>query len=106
MRIFDLSQSHKGWFIGDFEPSELKTPNCEVAIRSYEKGQKDPWHYHKIATEVTFVLQGRVRMMDTIVEEGQGIVLEPGDGSAFEALEDSRLCIVKIPSIAGDKYEQ
>lgn len=27
----------KGWFVGDFEPSILKTKNCEVGVKSYKK---------------------------------------------------------------------
>lgn len=104
MHLFQHSEMFKGWFVGDFEPTGLKTTHCEVAVRPYEKGQVEPWHYHKVGTEVTYVISGKVKMAETVVAAGHGIVLEPGEGSAFEALEDSLLCIVKVPSIAGDKY--
>ena len=104
MQIFQHADMFKGWFVGDFTPTGFQTPNCEVAVRPYTKGQLEPWHYHKIGTEITYVISGQVKMAGQIVEAGQGIVLDPNEGSAFEALEDSLLCIVKVPSVAGDKY--
>lgn len=95
----------KGWFVGDFSPTALQTEQCEVSVRAYTKGQQEPSHHHKVATEVTLVISGHVAMAGIEVRAGEGVVLEPNDASAFEALEDSLLCIVKVPSVKGDKYE-
>ena len=35
---------------------------------------------------------------------GDIIVLEPGDMTDFRALENTTTVVVKMPSIAGDKY--
>lgn len=104
MTIFEHKEMFKGWFVGDFEPTGFRTEHCEVAVRSYVAGEQEPWHYHKIGTEITYVISGKVVMAEKTVEAGQGIVLEPNEGSAFTALEDSLLCIVKVPSVKGDKY--
>ena len=60
-----LSSMTGGWFIGDFTPTLFKTSALEVAIKEYAKGQKEPLHYHKVATEITVIVTGRVRINST-----------------------------------------
>ena len=93
-----------GWFIGNFEPSLFKTNDCEVAVKSYKKGDKEGKHYHKIATEYTVVVKGKVKMFGNAYEEGDIIVVEPGDATSFEALEDAMNVVVKVPGANNDKY--
>lgn len=95
----------KGWLVGNFEPSLYKTNDCEVAIKSYKKGDKEGKHYHKIATEITVIVKGRVKMFDREFSEGDMVVVEPGDATAFEALEDAMNVVIKLPGANNDKYE-
>ncbi len=104
MQVRNLSEMTKGWFVGNFEPSLLKTNDVEVAVKEYKKGDKEDAHYHKIATEITVVIKGRVRMFDQEWKEGDIIVVEPGEVTAFEALEDVQNVVVKIPGANNDKY--
>lgn len=104
MTIRDLNEMTNGWFIGNFEPSLLKTNDVEVAVKEYKKGDKEAAHYHKIATEVTVITKGRVKMFDQEWGEGDIIVCEPGDVTSFEALEDAQNVVVKIPGANNDKY--
>ena len=60
MKVEKLKKMKGGWFIGNFEPSLLKTNDCEVAVKSYKKGDKEGKHYHKVATEYTAVIKGKV----------------------------------------------
>ncbi len=62
MNEYNLDDMIKGWFIGNFEPSLHKTNDFEVAVKSYKKGEYESEHYHKIATEFTVILDGKVRM--------------------------------------------
>lgn len=62
MRTARLEDMVKGWFVGNFEPSLIKTNDVEVAVKSYNKGDYEEKHYHKIATELTVIIQGRVKM--------------------------------------------
>lgn len=95
----------KGWFIGNFEPSLLKTNAVEVALKRYKKGDYEEAHYHKIATEFTVIVSGRVRMNGKEYREGDIIVIEPNDSTDFEALEDNTVnVVVKIPGANNDKY--
>lgn len=105
MRVENLENMIKGWFVGNFSPSVYVTNECEVAIKTYEEGNKEKKHYHKIATEITVVLKGRVRMFDSIYSEGDIIVVEPGEATSFEALENTINVVVKIPGVNNDKYE-
>lgn len=105
MRIEHLDDMVKGWFVGNFEPTIFKTNDCEVAVKSYKKGDKESKHYHKIATEITVVVKGRVKMFNQIFSEGDMIVVEPGEATSFEAVEDSMNVVVKLPGVNNDKYE-
>lgn len=100
-----MSDMKSGWFIGDFEPSILRTKDFEVCYKVHPKDSPWPAHYHKIATEYNLLVRGRLRLNDTIVESGTIFVLEPGEIAAPVFLEDCEVIVVKVPSALGDKYE-
>lgn len=105
MKIARIEEMTKGWFIGNFEPSLLKTNAVEVALKKYKKGDYEKAHYHKISTEFTVIVSGRVRMNGKEYIEGDIIVIEPNDSTDFEALEDNTVnVVVKIPGANDDKY--
>lgn len=99
-----LDEMLGGWFVGDFEPTCLRTRDCEVACKRYGAGAAEAAHVHRVATEVTLVASGRVRMNGRVFGEGDVIVLEPGEAADFTALEPTTTVVVKLPSVAGDKY--
>lgn len=104
MIVGNLDEMLGGWFVGDFEPTLLKTKQFEVAVKRYSSGDLETKHTHKVATEITVITSGRVRMNNTEYVSGNIIVVEPGETTDFMALEDSVTVVVKIPSIPGDKY--
>ena len=93
-----------GWFLGNFEPTVLRTTACEAAVKTYQKGEKEASHYHRIATEITVIVDGRVKMFQREFSAGDIIVVEPGDATEFEALENTVNVVVKIPGANNDKY--
>jgi quercetin dioxygenase-like cupin family protein len=99
-----LSDMVRGWFVGDFEPSLLRTSGVEVAVQTFKAGSHEAWHIHKIATEITVIVRGRARMNGREFGEGDMILIQPGFGTDFEALEDTTTAVVKLPSVRGDKY--
>lgn len=99
-----LDNMEKGWFVGNFVPSLYQTNDVEVAVKKYQKGTCEQPHFHKIATEFTVVVSGRVRMFDKEWGEGDIIVVEPGDVTGFVAVEDSVNVVVKVPGANNDKY--
>ncbi len=104
MRRARLDDMVKGWFVGDFAPSALRTRACEVAVKRYAAGTVEAAHVHTVAVEVTLVLEGQVEMAGTRLGVGDIAVVEPGEPSSFRALTDAVLVVVKEPSVAGDKH--
>lgn len=94
----------QGWFIGAFVPSALNVHEFEVALKRYKSGDFEPSHHHKIAKEVTLIVEGRAKMFEREFIAGDIIVLEPGESTSFEAISDTLTVVVKTPSISGDKY--
>lgn len=104
MNTGKLEDMFKGWFVGDFNPSLLRTEACEVAVKTYKAGDAEVLHHHKVATEVTLILSGRVRMCGKEWGEGDIIVLEPGEATDFLAITDAVNVVVKTPGARNDKY--
>ena len=105
MKVEHLENMKKGWFVGNFEPSLFKTNDCEVAVKSYKQGDREGKHYHKIATEITVIVKGKVKMFNNVYREGDIVVVEPREATSFEALEDTINAVVKLPGANNDKYE-
>ncbi len=100
----NLDKFIKGWLVGDFEPSLIKSKDIEVGIKFYKKGDIESNHYHKIATEYTVVVSGVVKMMDTIFRQGDIAIVEPNVCNQFECIENACVVVFKTPSVVGDKY--
>ncbi len=101
---FELEDMIKGWFIGDFEPTLYKTNDVEVAIKHYKAGDFEESHYHKIATEFTIVLNGRIEMDGNMYINNDIVKIAPGVSSDFKAITDVTTVVVKIPGAMNDKY--
>lgn len=105
MKTARLEDMIKGWFVGNFEPSLLKTNDVEVAVKEYKYGEYEARHYHKVATEITVIVRGRVKMNGVEYAEGDMIVIEPGESTDFLCLEEgTRNVVVKYPGVNNDKY--
>lgn len=104
MKAAKLQDMKKGWFIGNFTPTLRATNDVEVAVKQYCRGDAEQSHYHKIATEFTVIVSGKVRMNGVEYAQGDIIIMEPGDVTDFEALEDAVNVVVKIPGANDDKY--
>ena len=104
MKIARLEDMKGGWFIGNFEPSLFKTNDVEVAVKKYKAGDKEGAHYHKIATEYTLIVKGTVKMFNREWNEGDIVVVEPEEATAFEAITDAMNVVVKIPGANNDKF--
>lgn len=104
MDVYRLDDMIKGWFVGDFEPTAVRTQACEVSVKRYSAGTKEEAHVHKVAIELTMIVSGRVRMNGREFETGDIVVMNPGEAGDFEALTDTITTVVKLPSVKGDKY--
>lgn len=104
MKTYKIDEMTKGWFVGNFEPTAIKSEAAEVAVKTYSAGDIDDAHYHKIATEVTVVLYGNVMFNDQSFSKGDVIVVEPGEVVLFRAITDAANVVVKVPGATNDKY--
>jgi len=104
LKSYNISDMVKGWFIGNFSPTVFGTDTFEVGLKTYKSGDVEQAHFHKIAIEITLVASGKVIMCNKEWVAGSIIVLSPGEVTDFIALEDTQTLVIKVPSIANDKY--
>lgn len=105
MKVEKLANMTGGWFAGDFSPVVLPTSQFEAACKYYKAGQSEGRHVHRVATEITLVAQGSVKMNGRLFSAGDIVLLEPGDATDFQAVTDAITMVVKVPSVKGDKYK-
>jgi hypothetical protein len=103
MKNYKLSDSGaRGWFIGNFPEAVLKTKDFEVCYRTVLRGHVASHIHHEI-TEVTLIASGRALTNGKIYTAGDIYIMEPGDISQTEYLEETSVITVKTPSIPSDK---
>src|SRR4051812_26504103 len=96
-----LEDFTKGWFVGDFQPTLLPTSEAEVAVKHYRAGEHETAHHHRVATELTVIVSGRVRMSGEEFGAGEIIRILPGQATDFHALIDTTTVVVKMPCVRG-----
>jgi mannose-6-phosphate isomerase-like protein (cupin superfamily) len=104
VRVHRLDEMTRGWFVGDFEPTAQPSGEVEVAIKDFAAGEVEELHVHRVATELTAIVSGTVRMAGRTLEAGEILVVEPGEPCDFLAVTDVKLVSVKLPAVPGDKY--
>ena len=104
MREYDPKTFKGGWFMGDFEPTILKTPHFEVGVKTHKAGEYHEPHYHAIGTEYNYLISGTLVINDQTFVGPTIFVVEPGEAVYPHFETDCTLCIIKTPSLPGDKY--
>ena len=104
LKKYDLSDFKGGWFIGDFEPSLLKSENLEVSVKHHPKGELWDTHFHKVATEYNYLISGSMKVNGIYISAGEIFVVPPYYVVAPEFLEDCQIVCVKVPGAKNDKY--
>ena len=105
MKIETLQNFKRGWIIGNFEPTLLKTDLFEIAIKYQKSGQYQQGHVHKVAKEYTVIVNGQCKINNEILVAGDVLILEPNQKFVkYECLKDSVNVVIKVPSVVGDKY--
>lgn len=104
MEVYKLEDMIKGWFVGNFEPTLYRTNDVEVAVKRYRAGEIDVWHYHKVATEITVIVDGEVLMNGDRYMAGDIVKIAPGEGTDFTVIKDTTTVVVKLPGANNDKY--
>ena len=104
MKKAHLKDMINGWFVGNFDPTLIRTNSVEVGVKEYPKGAYEKRHYHKQSTEITVIARGRVRMNGIEYIKGDIIVITPNESTDFEVMEDTITTVVKYPGTNNDKY--
>ena len=104
MLVNNIKNMVHGWFVGNFAPSVLQTPDFEVGYKLHTKGEHWPVHYHQKATEITYLIRGKMKIQNIVLTSGDIFTIFPGEIADPEFLEDCEVVIIKTPSIVGDKY--
>jgi quercetin dioxygenase-like cupin family protein len=94
----------RGWFVGSFSPTVFDTNAFEVAVKSYKAGDRESKHHHKVATEITLILDGEVTINGEKFVAGDIITVMPNESVEFVAVTDARNVVIKTPCWANDKY--
>ena len=104
MKKFNLSDAGaRGWFIGDFDNAVFRTKDFEVTYQKTSRSQTAS-HIHKLAYEITLVISGRQICNGQMFAAGDICILEPGDISQIEYLEETEVVTIKTPSVPSDKH--
>jgi len=104
MKLYKLSNFKKGWVMGDFDSSIIRTKEAEVGIKEYKKGDKESRHVHKLAEEITVIVSGSCKINETVLKKGDVVMLDKNEPAEFECLEDGATVVIKVPSVIGDKH--
>jgi quercetin dioxygenase-like cupin family protein len=104
MKHYRLENFKRGWFVGDFSPTIIKTQDVEVAVQRFKSGDQEAEHRHNVATELTLILTGRVELGGVEYSDGDIVEIFPGEYASFKALEDTVTVVVKYPGAPNDKY--
>lgn len=105
MNVTKIADYVRGWFIGNFEPSVLKTDHFEVGLLTHKKGEYWASHYHKESVEYNVLVSGKMIIQEKELNSGDVFVFEKGEIADPVFLEDCIVVCVKVPSIPSDKFE-
>ena len=105
MKILKLKDYTRGWFIGNFEPSLLKTDQFEISVQHYKKNEFVQPHTHKISTEYNVLISGLMTIQGKDLKAGDIFILEPNEITDPVYHEECTIVIIKIPCVIGDKYD-
>jgi len=104
MELYNIEEFKRGWIVGDFVPSLIKTKDFEVAVQYWKAEQGEPKHVHRMADEITVIASGSARMNGVTYKTGDVLLIKAGKATDFYPLVDTVTCVIKVPSVIGDKH--
>lgn len=101
--IASTNDMTRGWFIGNFEPSILKTDKFEIGVLHHKAGEKWPFHIHDESVEYNALISGSMNLNGTIYNSGDFFLFDKGHPAVPIFLTDCIVVCVKVPSAPSDK---
>jgi hypothetical protein len=102
MDTYKIKDFVGGWYIGNFEPSILKTDQVEVGIKFHTKGEYIHPHYQRVATEHNLIVSGKMTANGKELSDGDIFVYHPYEVCEVEFHTDVTVICVKTPSLGID----
>jgi len=104
MDVLDIERFVGGWFIGDFEPSVLRTKAFEVGWKVHHRAEGIQPHLHRIVTEYNLLAHGSMTLNGVRLSQGDLFILHPHERVDAEIHSDIvHVVCVKVPSVPSDK---
>ena len=103
MKIRNIQEFTRGWFIGNFKPAVHTTPDFEICLKTFAAGEGEPDSVQGVATEVTLVVSGEITINGRTLGAGDICSLAPREMANFFANRDSVVIGIKFPSLPNDK---
>ena len=103
VKILDVNH-FRGWFVGSFEPALVHSKDIEVGFKRVKKGTVPDFHYHKLKTEYTILIEGLVSVEGVNYSPLTCFQIDPYIRCPLFFLEDSLILVINTPSCPGDKY--
>jgi quercetin dioxygenase-like cupin family protein len=104
MEVLNFKDMIGGWFVGNFEPSAYKTDQFEVSYKVHPRGEEWDHHYHKVATEINYLIEGHMTICGKELNSGDIFIIKPMEVADPVFHEDCKIVCVKTPCVIGDKY--
>lgn len=104
VKVSRLEAMTRGWLIGDFTPSILRTSAFEVAYLHHKRGENWPAHVHNLADEYNVLIRGSMMINNEQISQGDIFIIKKGMMTKAMFLEDCELLCIKVPSVPSDKH--
>lgn len=89
--------------VGNFQPTLHLNSHFEVGVKHFKVGEIEAAHKQLVATEITIVISGKIRLGEEEFSDGDIVFIPPHEVADFEALTDCSLVCIKFPSLPDDK---
>lgn len=100
----NIKDFKNGWIVGDFQPSLFISKHLDIGVLYLKKGQVGDGHFHKKHIEYNIIINGKAKINDKILNNGDIFIYDKLQKSNVEYLEDTILLVIKNPSTKNDKY--
>ena len=99
-----LDTMKRGWLVGNFTPSILRTNDFEVAYMRHKKGEYWLPHVHSEISEYNVLIRGKMKMNNELISEGEIFNIPKKMLTHARFLEDCEVLCIKTPSVPSDKH--
>ena len=101
----NLGKFVRGWFVGNFHPTLLRTSDFEVGINIHKKTVDSyDFHYHEEVEEFNILIWGNMILNNVNITQGQYFNVKPRQITCSIYTEDTMILCVKSISSPKDKF--